>query len=399
MQRSDRLIIAGAGIAGLTCGLSLIKMGIRPQIIDQSPGPSKEGAGLQLGPNVTACLRSLGLLESVLEFACRPRAIRLRRLHDHKTIAQLPLGEPFEARYHGAPYLTIHRADLLSCLLRANAGHDLTPQWLTRLEHIRQTDKEVQARTQSGQVLRFDGLIGADGIWSRSRLAVPDALSNPPRPVGQIAFRGLIQDSSGLDLTLRNEVTVWTRPGLHLVGYPVRAGQSYNLVALCPLPSDWQTASQGWSQPVPDTVMAAFRAQTCDVVRSLLSDASPWHAWAMQANQPLTGASGMWLNRVFLLGDAAHPLRPHLAQGAGMGVEDAVSLAQVIVQAPDIPLQQRFAQAAHRRWSRAAQVQKASERNGRLFQMRPPWVWGRDLALRMLGARLMDQPWLYGYAA
>jgi salicylate hydroxylase len=103
----------------------------------------------------------------------------------------------------------------------------------------------------------------------------------------------------------------------------------------------------------------------------------------------------MWLNRVFLLGDAAHPLRPHLAQGAGMGIEDAFCLSQALAASQETPLQARFADAAKRRWTRNALVQNASERNGRLFQMRPPWVWGRDLALRLFGSRLMDQPWLY----
>jgi salicylate hydroxylase len=364
--------------------------------MEQADWLSNEGAGLQLGPNVTRCLDSLGVLQALLPLASQPKAIRLRRLRDHKTLGRLPLDAAFSQRYGGTPYLTVHRADLVACLSSANAALGITPQWSTRLEHIRPTEKEVQVRTQSGQVLRADGLIGADGIWSRSRLAVPKALSNPPQPVQQIAFRGLIENPLSLSEELREEVTVWTRPGLHLVGYPVRAGHAYNLVALCPLPQDWHTGSQGWNQPLPDAVMAAFRSQTAEAVQNLLSMARPWHAWAMQANQPLTGPDAMWLNRVFLLGDAAHPLRPHLAQGAGMGIEDAVCLANAITSSTTESLRDRFAGAAQRRWTRNALVQRASQRNGRLFQMRPPWVWGRDLALRTLGSRLMDQPWLYG---
>jgi salicylate hydroxylase len=397
MEKSERLVIAGAGIGGLTCSLALARGGCRAQVLDQAPKASEEGAGLQLGPNVTRHLQSLGLLEALTPFASEPQAIRLRQLRSHKTLSQLPLGGSFKSRYGGAPYLTVHRADLVAMLLSANAAHGIAPQWSTRIEHIRQTDREIQVRTQAGQVLRADGLIGADGIWSRSRLAVPNALANPPRPVGQIAFRGLIHDTHSLDPVLLREVTVWTRPGLHLVGYPVRSGRAYNLVALCPLPTDWQVGSQGWSQPMPETVLQTFREQTCSLVQDLLSQASPWHAWAMQANQPLSGPESMWLNRVFLLGDAAHPLRPHLAQGAGMGIEDAVSLSQALLNTPHLPLQERLAKAAQSRWARNATVQKASERNGRLFQMRPPWVWGRDLALHLLGPRLMDQPWLYGY--
>jgi salicylate hydroxylase len=279
-------------------------------------------------------------------------------------------------------------------LLSANLAVGVQPQWSTRIEHVRQTDREVQVRTQSGQVLRADALLGADGIWSRCRLAVPAALNNPPRPVGQIAFRGLIKDTSRVPAQLLDEVTVWTRPGLHLVGYPLRAGHAYNLVALCPIPRDWQTASQGWGQPLPEAVLKSFESKTHKTVQSLLSMATPWHAWAMQANAPLASAEAMQLGRVILLGDAAHALRPHLAQGAGMAIEDAHCLATTILQS-DAPLHIRLSQAAQDRWQRNAEVQRASARNGKLFQMQAPWVWARDLALRLLGPQLMDQPWLY----
>jgi salicylate hydroxylase len=394
MPNQERLLITGAGLAGLTCSLALAQAGRSVRLLEQATGPSQEGAGLQLGPNVTARLRSLGLLESLLPLAGHPRTLRLRRLSSHATLSRLPLGPEFAARYQDAPYLTIHRADLIKELLSANQAVGVQPQWSTRIEHVRQTEREVQVRTQSGQVLRADGLIGADGIWSRCRLAVPAALTNPPRPVGQIAFRGLINDTRHVPAELLEEVTVWTRPGLHLVGYPLRAGEAYNLVALCPIPPDWQTGSQGWGQPLPQTVLRSFEAQTHRTVQALLSLATPWHAWAMQANQPLASAESMHLGRVILLGDAAHALRPHLAQGAGMAIEDADRLANAILQS-DEPLHQRLGHAARDRWQRNAEVQRASARNGRLFQMRAPWVWGRDLALRLFGPRLMDQPWLY----
>jgi salicylate hydroxylase len=394
MPNQERLLITGAGLAGLTCSLALAQAGRSVRLLEQATGPSQEGAGLQLGPNVTARLRSLGLLESLLPLAGHPRALRLRRLSSHATLSRLPLGPEFAARYQDAPYLTIHRADLIKELLSANQAVGVQPQWSTRIEHVRQTEREVQVRTQSGQVLRADGLIGADGIWSRCRLAVPAALTNPPRPVGQIAFRGLINDTRHVPAELLEEVTVWTRPGLHLVGYPLRAGEAYNLVALCPIPPDWQTGSQGWGQPLPQTVLRSFEAQTHRTVQALLSLATPWHAWAMQANQPLASAESMHLGRVILLGDAAHALRPHLAQGAGMAIEDADRLANAILQS-DEPLHHRLSHAARDRWQRNAEVQRASARNGRLFQMRAPWVWGRDLALRLFGPRLMDQPWLY----
>ncbi len=383
----ERLLITGAGVAGLTASLALAQAGRPVQLLEQAAGPSPEGAGLQLGPNVTARLRSLGLLDSLLPLAGQPRALRLRRLSSHATLSRLPLGPAFAARYQGAPYLTVHRADLIRELLSANQAVGVQPQWSTRIEHVRQTEREVQVRTQSGQVLRADGLIGADGIWSRCRLAVPAALANPPRPVGQIAFRGLVNDTRHVPTELLEEVTVWTRPGLHLVGY--------HLVALCPIPPDWQTASQGWGQPLPQTVLKSFEAQTHKTVQALLSLATPWHAWAMQANQPLASAEAMHLGRVILLGDAAHALRPHLAQGAGMAIEDAHRLANAILRSNE-PLHTRLGYAAQDRWQRNAEVQRASARNGRLFQMRAPWVWGRDLALRLLGPRLMDQPWLYG---
>lgn len=393
MPAAERLIIAGAGIAGLTCALALGQRGRTIQLLDQAQQAPQDGAGLQLGPNVTRHLRSLGILENVMAFACRPTAIRIRRLKDHKTLGRLPLGQAAENKY-GSPYLTMHRADLLKILLQANAQYGHSPAWGTRVEHTRQTTTEVQVRTQSGQILRAEGLIGADGIWSRVRLAIPQALANPARPTGQIAFRGLIPAEVVVDPNLMQEITVWTRPGLHLVGYPIQSGARYNLVALCPTPDNWQTASQGWSQPLPDALLSSVKSQTCPEVMELMNASTAWHAWAMHANQPLSSAQAMVMGRVFLVGDAAHPLRPHLAQGAAMGIEDAVCLARWIDRS-DLSLPEKLASAADERWLRNANVQRRSAQNGNIFQLKPPWVWGRDIALKLVGRRLMDQKWLY----
>jgi salicylate hydroxylase len=228
-------------------------------------------------------------------------------------------------------------------------------------------------------------------VWSAVRQQLlGDA---PARFTGHLAYRALVAQVD-LPAHLRSDqVTVWLGPRLHVVHYPVRGGQWLNLVAIVhgvkpEQADDWDQA--GHTQ----MLMQAMGAMGRDLHERLAS-VTAWRQWALHDRAPMTAAQEMAQGRVALLGDAAHPMRPYLAQGAGMAIEDAQVLAQSL-SAEIGSVAERLQAYAEQRWSRNARVQSRAIRNGRIFHSTGPVAWGRNLSMRLMGERLMDVPWLYG---
>jgi salicylate hydroxylase len=188
-----------------------------------------------------------------------------------------------------------------------------------------------------------------------------------------------------------DQVTVWMGPKVHVVHYPVQAGQGQNIVAI--VHGAKPQNPQDWDQTALQQGLRAGLGTVCWSLRERLDAVPSWRLWALHDRPPLSGATQMAQGRLALLGDAAHPMRPYLAQGAGMAIEDAYALAHCWSQ--DVPVQERLAQYAQQRWARNARVQARSIRNGEIFHAQGPIAWGRNLSLQLLGARLMDVPWLY----
>jgi len=384
---SQELLVAGGGIAGLAAALAATRAGWQTRLFEQADTFSETGAGIQLGPNATRILRQWGVLEAVLAVAACPRRLRVRDAQDGRELAAMPLGEGFEQRY-GAPYLTIHRADLHSALLQAvqEGGTRLHPS--TRVESVASLQAVVQARTSAGAEVEGDALAAADGVWSRLR---PQLLRDgPPRATGHVAFRALVPNAVAAE-----EVTAWLGPRMHLVSYPVRRGTLRNLVCVV---AGQGSDAQDWDQPGPADALRSAAGRICPELEGLLREVPQWRLWVLHDRSPLRGAEAMAQGRVALLGDAAHPMRPYLAQGAGMAIEDAFELGRALAVADGriIDVETALRRYALNRWERCARVQRRSIRNGRIFHADGWLRRARNLALRAGGERMLDQPWLYG---
>jgi salicylate hydroxylase len=297
----------------------------------------------------------------------------------------MPLGERAE-RLYGAPYACIHRADLHQILLDAVQARGVSLLLNQRLARVQLDGEQVKAQTEQGQVLQPALLVGADGLWSRSRQAL--GLTESPRFSGHLAYRGLIPLPAPV---AQPQVTVWMGPRLHIVHYPVQAGRALNVVAIVhgalpPNPQDWDHAAHA-------AHLLQALGPLCRPLQQTLQAVPHWRLWALNDRPPLTSAAQMGQGTVALLGDAAHPMRPYLAQGAGMAIEDAQVLAQCWSGAATVA--QGVQRYAEQRWSRNARVQAGAIRNGRIFHAQGPVSWGRNLAMGMLGAKVMDVPWLY----
>ena len=237
-------------------------------------------------------------------------------------------------------------------------------------------------------------LVGADGLWSTVRQQVLGDGAATPR--GHVAFRALVAQQA-LPAALRSQqVTAWLGPRLHVVAYPVRRGELLNVVVIVQGQSRGQ--AQDWDQAGVTAELQAAMGPTCMAVRDLVQAMPSWRLWVLNGRAPVASPAGMARGRVALLGDAAHPMLPYLAQGAGMAIEDAAELGLLLkmssAAALDVPL--ALSRYALCRWQRVARVQARSLRNGRVFHATGAVQGARDLSLRLLGPRILDVPWLYG---
>lgn len=388
-----QLLIAGGGIGGLASALALARGGHRVELLEQSAVFAEVGAGIQLGPNAVRRLHALGLAEALDAIAARPDTLLVRAAHDDRERARLPLGDAALQRY-GAPYCCVHRADLHGVLLAAVREHaDVTLNHAARITQIEVSDDAVAVATDAGRAWEGDALIGADGLWSvvRAQLQDPGA---PPRPTGHTAWRGLLVQADLPPAQRSTQVRVWLGDRLHALVYPVRGGELLNVVVLA------EAAPAGdardWDQATSLDALQRATGRCCATLQGYLSAVPSWRAWTLHDRAPVAGPAQMAHERIALVGDAAHPMLPYLAQGAGMAIEDAVALAASLQGASgdEVPSSlQRYAQA---RWQRNAQVQARARRNARVFHAAGPLRVARDAAMRLLGARLLDQPWLYG---
>jgi salicylate hydroxylase len=390
---SQQLLVAGGGIAGLAAAVAARRVGWEVRLFEQALQFSEVGAGIQLGPNATRILREWELLHGDLEQqVVAPPRLRVRDGADGTELAVLQLGREIAQRY-GAPYLTVHRADLHGALLRAaqEAGTRLHAD--ARVESVVQRADAVAVHTARSKGVEGDALLAADGVWSALRSLVID--DGPPRPSGHLAYRGLVRQQD-LPASLRSdEVTVWLASRVHLVTYPLRGGEFLN--AVCVVQGTQPGDPRDWDHAASQAQLEAALGPVCSAVRERIASLPSWRLWVLHARPPVASAEQMAKGRMALAGDAAHPMRPYLAQGAGMAIEDARELQRVLRVADghvmDVPT--ALKRYALNRWERAAKVQERSERNGTVFHATGPLRMARNAALRTVGAKLVDQPWLY----
>ncbi|MBP0578827.1 FAD-dependent monooxygenase [Labrys sp. LIt4] len=382
------IAIAGAGIGGLTAALALARRGFAVEIYERASRLEEAGAGIQLTPNALNVLFGLGLGPALEAHMVRLEAVVIRKGATGALVQQLPL-EACQARW-GAPYGVIHRADLQTVLVEAVHRHAI-PLKLGR---------EIRAARQDGQrvTLSFVGkdadvsapmLIGADGVWSTLRAQLD---LEPPRFAGRRAWRAVIPSEEIPALFQGQKTGLWLGDNAHFVHYPVRSGQALNLVAV----THADDAGPGWSTPQPLDALLPHYASWDGRVRALLATVPQWRTWPLFEGR---ADSRIATGRIALIGDAAHPMLPFIAQGGAAAIEDAAELAARLDGAGHGDLPARLQEWSRLRLPRVGRIQAEAHSNGQRYHWRWPLAAARDLGLSALGGRrlLERYDWLYGW--
>jgi salicylate hydroxylase len=387
------VIIAGAGIGGLTAALALAQRAFEVTLLEAADRLEEVGAGLQLSPNAARVLVALGIAERLKPHVIVPEHLAVRNARSGRLLAQGPLGATVAQRY-GAPYWVIHRGDLQAALREAVASMPgITLRLGCKVESFTaEPDRVVVSASHGSQPLaaRADALIAADGLWSTLRQQLGHRTA--PRSAGHTAWRALVPIEAAPKSAVLPAVNLWLGAEAHLVHYPVKSGRMINVVAI--VDDNWR--EPGWSTPgAPRELLDRFSTgQWHASARDLLAASERWQKWALFDCPPLaTWGKG----RLTLLGDAAHPMLPYLAQGAAMAIEDAAVLAACLERDADVPAALRTYEAS--RLPRTARVQRDASRNGAVYHLGGAAAALRSLALMAMGGdRLISRyDWLYGW--
>jgi salicylate hydroxylase len=384
-----RALVVGGGIGGLSTALALARNGMSATVLERSTFADETGAGIQLGPNAARALAELGVLDAIAAASFRPDMLRLFDGLSGTPLASVPLGRVADKRYC-APYLTLHRADLHASLLaacRAEGAIELRNGFeVTEAETLAEA---VVVRGVDGTRIEGSILVAADGLWSRLRDRIaPDA---DLRFSGATAWRALMPRSEVPAPFDAPEVGLWLGPRAHLVHYPVRGGKDLNIVAVV----EGGSAKQGWSRRAePDVLLPSFK-RWAGPAKALLEMVETWRCWSLFRLKPLP----RWTEgRMALLGDAAHPVLPYLAQGAALAVEDALTLGASLKACGGDALT-AFPRYQSLRMERAARVQARAAHFGRIYHLSGPAAFARNflLARRHPESLLQGFDWLYGH--
>ncbi|WP_427911887.1 3-hydroxybenzoate 6-monooxygenase [Ramlibacter sp. MMS24-I3-19] len=321
MTSSPSLLVAGGGIGGLAAAYVLGRQGLPVTVLEQSSAFGEIGAGIQLGPNIFRMFEYLGLTQAIRAVAYFPPGLAMNDVRTGEKVARVPLGEAAIAAY-GFPYGVIYRADLHQVLLDAcKALPGVTLRTSAKVEGFSQDAAGVRVRLAGGEELQGAVLVGADGLWSRVREAIVG--DGKPRVSGHIAYRAVLRREDVPAHLWSDDVLLWGGEKTHLVHYPLRRGELFNLVAVF----HSNKYDEGWNT-FGDTAELNDRfARAVPQVRELLGKIETWKMWVLCDREPVANWSQ---DRVTLLGDAAHPMLQYLAQGAGQAIEDAVVLGAAI---------------------------------------------------------------------
>jgi len=381
------VLIAGGGIGGLAASIAFGARNIASTVLERSRFADETGAGIQLGPNATRALRGLGVLDAVTANAVRSDAIWLYDAHSGLRLNVLPLGRAIEQR-HGAPYLTLHRADLHAALLAAAESYAavaLQPGFA--VSDIGTASGEIIARTSDGAEVSGSCLIGADGLWSTVRKFV--APQADLQFAGATAWRALVPTRELPAPFDAPVVGVWMGSGAHMVHYPVRGGEQLNVVVII----ERGDQGEGWNQTIETRALLSHLTAWAEPLKRLLEQTASWRGWSLYRLAPLP----RWSNGpVALLGDAAHPVLPFLAQGAALAIEDAVTLAESLADCGGAP-ERAFRRYETLRKERVTRLQRASLTFGRNYHAKGPLRAARNIVLRARrGDKLLATlDWLY----
>jgi salicylate hydroxylase len=386
--KSRQVIIVGGGIGGLAAALALARKGIPSQLIEQAPEFKEIGAGIQLGPNVFRMFEVLGLTAPIGALAVFPNNLIMMDSVTGQEVTRIPLGDSFRKRFD-YPYALIHRADLHKVLLEACQKSDLIKLDASqKVVKVDETADGVRVYTESGKEYRGAALIGADGLWSTIRqLVVGDG---KPNVAGHITYRAVLPTSEMPEQFRWRDMVLWAGEKVHLVHYPLRTGELFNLVAVF----HSNRYEEGWDSFGDPAELHERFAKTCEPVRTLLNKIESWRMWVLCDRPPIKDWSR---GRITLVGDAAHPMLQYLAQGAGMSIEDAVCLADRVV-ASGGDYRSAFLAYQQARYLRTGRVQIMARVYGEFYHASGV---AKELRNMMLGSRSAEESmdgmaWLYG---
>ncbi|WP_341922580.1 3-hydroxybenzoate 6-monooxygenase [Polaromonas sp. YR568] len=357
MTSPHPILIAGGGIGGLATALVLARDGHAVTVLEQAASFGEIGAGIQLGPNIFKMFAWLGLTDVVSKVSFFPPGLGMNDVRTGEKVVRVPLGDVSRATY-GFPYGVIYRADLHQVFLDACRDlPNITLRTDAKLESFEQTADNVRVRLANGETLPGLALIGADGLWSKVREAVVG--DGKPRVSGHIAYRAVLKREDVPAHLWSDDVLLWGGEKTHLVHYPLRRGELFNLVAVF----HSSKYDEGWNTFGDTAELTERFRDACPQVRELLGKIETWKMWVLCDREPVKN----WTDRrVTLLGDAAHPMLQYLAQGAGQAIEDAVVLREALRFARgDVPLAfQKYQQA---RYLRTGRVQLTARFYGDIY--------------------------------
>lgn len=387
--RDAPVLVAGAGIGGLATALALAQHNIASHIFERKTSPSEEGAGIQIGPNGVRILRRLGVADALAAHTSSPDALRVMDGLSGRELTALPLGRAIEQR-HGAPYWTAHRADLHAALMQAATTNPLITLSLGSDVQSAASDATRASATLSDGTQQYGSvLIVAGGQWSHLRQTVFKCA--PLQHSAKNAYRAVIPAQSLPGGLSKTSTHIWFSPSAHVVHYPVRGGQDIAIVAVL----DGIKLSPSWGIEIAAPALQSHFLHATDALQKLIRQPASWRGWPLMVSPDQSS----WVEgRIALLGDAAHPILPFLAQGAVMALEDAVTLAAKLAHAPGAP-EQALAAYALARKPRRTRVAAASERNGKTYHLQGVMALARNTVLRSVAPlRLLARyDWLYGW--
>jgi salicylate hydroxylase len=392
---ASRIVIAGAGIGGLTAALCLARAGKAVTLFERAEKIEEVGAGLQISPNAGRVLAGLGLEPELAAVGLEPRAIAVRRADDGRTLARLPLVEARDM--WGAPFRVFHRADLQQALLDAARKSDLIEiQTSSRVGDFEEIDGSVLLRVHGAEGMRdveASGLVGADGVRSSVRGGLVRSPKDTPRHTGYVAWRALIPARSAPPALRAVETQLWLGAGAHVVHYPLRDASVISVVVVVPENCAQNGVDESFTIGGAALLQSLAGKQMNADLGALIEAGESWRRWPLFRRRVLSRWS---TGAVTLLGDAAHPMLPFLAQGAAQAIEDADALGRAFDN-PNVTVYSAFNAYQHSRMRRAHKVQRRSLAQAAYVHMGGIPAMIRDLAIKSLGDRgmLMRNAWIY----
>jgi 3-hydroxybenzoate 6-monooxygenase len=388
LMSKEPVLVAGGGIGGLAAALALTRQGFAVKVLEQAAQLGEIGAGIQLGPNAFSAFDALGVGERARSLAVYTDEMVMHDAIDETCVGRIPTGVAFRARF-GNPYAVIHRADVHGALLEgAQRSERIEVATSTTVQRVEQDDSGVAVYDTQGHRHRGAALIGADGVKSAVRRQY---VGDQARVSGHVVYRAVVDRKDFPQDLQWNAASIWVGPNCHLVHYPLRGGEQYNVVV-----TFHSRQQEAWSvkEGSREEVQSYFEG-ICPKARQLIDLPKSWKRWATADREPIA----QWtFGRATLLGDAAHPTLQYLAQGACMALEDAVTLGEALrVNAGQFD--KAFSLYQKSRVARTARIVLSAREMGRIFHAKGVERLVRnDLWKGRTPERFYDaMEWLYGW--